>query len=117
MTPPAEPRRLAHWVHRALLAGVVLSGLLLGAGLALSLIRGHVAAEGAPPPIGQLLSRAAAGDGPALAELGLLALMVTPVLRVAVLAVGWLVGGEYRFALVALAVLALLGVGLALGLG
>jgi uncharacterized membrane protein len=117
MTPTTERRGLARWVHRTLLAGVILSGVLLTAGLALSLARGQVAAEGTPPPVGELLHRAASGNGPALAELGLFVLMLTPVLRVAVLAVGWLIGGEYRFALVALAVLALLGLGLALGLG
>ena len=50
-------------------------------------------------------------------DLGLLALMATPMLRVAVLALGWGLAGERRFAAVALAVLGLLGVGIALGVG
>jgi uncharacterized membrane protein len=49
--------------------------------------------------------------------LGLLILIGTPVLRVAVLAVGWWMMGDRRFAAVALTVLALLGLSLALGLG
>jgi len=43
--------------------------------------------------------------------------VVTPMFRVAVLAIGWTLEGDQRFALVALAVLRLLGVNLLLGVG
>lgn len=43
--------------------------------------------------------------------------MVTPLFRVAVLAVGWALDEERRFAIVALVVLCLLGLSLILGIG
>jgi len=48
--------------------------------------------------------------------LGILALMATPILRVGVLAAGWSLEGERRFAAIAGAVLILLGASLYLGL-
>ena len=63
------------------------------------------------------MSKAAKGDGTAILQLGLLVLMLTPVARVVVLAVGWLVDREWRFALVALFVFALLMTSLILGTG
>ena len=63
------------------------------------------------------IREAARGHGPGLIDLGLLALMATPIARVAVLALGWGLEGRWRFLAVALAVLALLGVGLSLGMG
>jgi uncharacterized membrane protein len=117
MCTDGESRRLARWVHRTLLIGLVLSGCLVGVGLALALLLGQPRPVGPPPSAPVLLRRAAGGDGTAWMELGLLALMFTPVLRVAVLAVGWWLAGEKRFSAVALVVLGLLGLSLALGVG
>ena len=117
MDAPDTRSRLARWVHYSLRAGVVASGLLLGAGLVAGTVRGRPPFQREPLPPGAALAAAAAGDGAALIDLGLLVLMATPVVRVAVLAVGWAAAGDRRFAAVAAAVLALLGVSLYLGVG
>ncbi|NLX98509.1 MAG: DUF1634 domain-containing protein [Rhodopirellula sp.] len=111
------PQRLRHWVHRTLVAGVVLSGTLLLVGLVLVFLRHQPRPEGPPPGQGKLLVAALAGDGLAMLDLAPLLLVVTPMFRVAVLAIGWTLEGDQRFALVALAVLRLLGVNLLLGVG
>ena len=113
----AEDQQLDRWVHRALLAGVILSGSLLAVGLAINLASGARGVPGPPSSLSALLGSAFRGDGVALIDLGLLALIGTPVVRVMVLAVGWLLRRDFRLAAVALAVLALLGLGMALGLG
>jgi uncharacterized membrane protein len=113
----AHTRRLEHWVHYSLLVGLLLSGLLLIAGLAMALARHEVQPAGPPVPLAVVLRGALSGDGVACLNLGLLALMLTPVLRVCVLVVGWSLAGERHFALVALSVLALLGLSVVLGFG
>ena len=105
---------LQHQVHAVLLGGVLVSALVLVIGLALSLRAGSLPAPAAPPTFGQLLPRAIAGDRTAVLDLGLLLLMLTPALRVTILAIGWLTAGQTRFALVALAVLLLLALSFAL---
>ncbi len=55
-----------------------------------------------------------AGDRTAILDLGLLLLMLTPVLRVTILAIGWLTARQTRFALVALTVLLLLALSFAI---
>jgi hypothetical protein len=112
-------RRLEHWVHWTLLAGLSTSGLLLLAGLLASLAQGPTRPTTGPPPSPWAVLRGTTHGDPAtiLLDLGLLALLATPMLRVAALAVGWSLAGDWRFAGVALVVLSLLGLGLALGLG
>jgi hypothetical protein len=108
---------LRHAVHWALLGGLAASGLLLAVGLVVALVGKSPRPEGPPPSIAALLRGAARGDGTDLMELGLLVLIATPVLRVAVLAAGWAREGEIRFATVAGAVLALLALSFVLGVG
>ncbi len=115
--PKAEVHWLEKWVHYSLLAGLMLSGLLLITGLAVVLIRHEVRPEGPPMPLKVIIRGAFSADGVACLDLGLLALMLTPVLRVCVLAVGWSLAGERRFAVVAVTVLTLLGISQALGFG
>ncbi len=110
-----DSHRLEHLVHWSLLLGVSLSGLLLGSGLILAIVHGHLAPQPKPPQIGEVIHDAFTGHGSALMRLGLIVLMATPVVRVAVLAVGWAFSRNYRFALVALIVLALLALGVTLG--
>jgi hypothetical protein len=100
-----------------LLAGLVLSGLLLVTGLAFALLGGQVRPDGPPPSAATMLREACKGSGVAFLDLGLLVLLGTPVCRVAVLAVGWGLSGERRFSAVALVVLSLLGIGLLIGVG
>ncbi len=112
--PDADPHQLEHAVHRTLLAGLIVSGVLLAAGLAIMLAQGHEQATQHQSFV-TLLEPARQLDGRAVTTLGLLALMITPFLRVAVLLVGWTAERDWRFAGVALVVLVLLCVSLALG--
>lgn len=82
----------AKLIQRTLLSGVFLSLLLLFAGFGLSL---------SGSPAGATLLRA-----------GILALLLTPAARVAMLVYGYWRGGEHYFALASFLVLALLGVSL-----
>lgn len=107
--------RLDRWVQATLLSGIVLSGILLSVGLLTIFIRHEARPVGPPSNLAVLVHSALAGNGLAMTELGLLALMITPLLRVAVLAAGWAYEGERRFAVVALVVLGLLGFSLFLG--
>lgn len=117
MTSSPRSSRLEHWVHWTLLAGVIASGTLGLVGLTLIFAGSEPRPDGPPPSIAVLFKSALKADGVAITELALLLLMVTPLARVAVLAVGWCLEGNRRFALVALAVLALLAMSLSLGIG
>lgn len=114
---PRDPRRIEHWVHRGLLAGLVLSGLLLSAGLLATWIGEQPQDGDHPQPLATIVENALRGRGEALMTLGVLALMATPIVRVGVLAAGWMIEGDWRFAAVAATVLALLGLSLYLGMG
>jgi uncharacterized membrane protein len=109
--------RLSWAVHITLLGGLLLSAALLILG-ATRILTGHeLRHEQQPAGIASILANAKAGDGVAILDLGLLILMLTPVLRVAVLAVGWLIDREWRFGVIAVCVLALLLTSLILGTG
>ena len=108
---------LRHRVHLVLRAGVVLSGLLLAAGLALVLVGAGNPLDAAPTSISAAVRGALRGDGVSVIAVGLLVLMATPVARVAILAAGWLLEGDRRYGAVAVAVLAILAVSVALGVG
>jgi uncharacterized membrane protein len=116
MYPTSDPPRLERWVHWTLLGGVAASGFLLALGLILALAEGQRRPKGSPPPLSEVIGAAARGSGVDLIDLGLLGSMVTPLLRVAVLAAGWLTAGDRKFAAVAGVVMVLLGMSLALGL-
>jgi uncharacterized membrane protein len=109
--------RLARWVHFVLLIGVVAAGLLMAVGLVIAVAGEQPRPVVQPHLLSSLPSRLADGNGIALIELGLLVLILTPVARVAVLTIGWLVGGDRRFAAVAASVLGLLALSVWLGLG
>jgi uncharacterized membrane protein len=109
--------RLERWVHWSLLTGILVSGFLLALGLVVSLARGGPRPPGPPPNLAEVFRLAIRGRGVDLLDLGLLALIGTPIVRVFVLAVGWGLAGERRFLAVALVVLGLLGLSFALGTG
>jgi uncharacterized membrane protein len=104
-------------VQWTLLFGVVFSGMLMALGIVFVFLRNEPRPEGPPPDLGVLLRGAFGGDGLSLIELAMLSLMITPVLRVAILAVGWTCTGPRRFAVVAFVVLTILGIGIVMGLG
>jgi uncharacterized membrane protein len=112
--PAGQPERLVHWT---LLWGVALSGLLLSIGLVITLVRMEARPEGLPLGFATLLRQAMRGNGLAMVELGLLALMVTPILRVAVLAIEWTITGKKILSAVSLTVLGLLLLSFLLGVG
>jgi uncharacterized membrane protein len=105
---------LEHWVHRVLLAGLSVSAALLMAGLATTLATDQESLA-RHDSLWALVRAAARLDGQALTVLGLLALMITPILRVIVLAIGWSLERNWRFAAVAFVVLITLAVSMTLG--
>lgn len=117
MSTNSSEHRLEHWVHWSLLSGLLLSATLLSLGLIICLVSGQPRPLGPPPSVSTILRGVRHSQGVSLIELGLLVLMGTPVLRVAVLALGWLLDREWRFAGVAFTVLGLLAVSVVLGMG
>jgi uncharacterized membrane protein len=100
------------------LIGLLISAALLILGGVLMLTaHGSSHPQGPPPGLRSLLSQAGKGEGAAILNLGLLVLMLTPVARVVVLAAGWLSDRQWRFGLIALCVLTLLGLSIFLGTG
>jgi uncharacterized membrane protein len=104
-----------HLIHCILLAGVSISAILLVLGLLIVLIQGTPLPEITPAP-GKVLGQAFRANGTGLIYLGLLLLIMTPVARVAMLIYGYARMGWWRFALISLLVLLLLGIGWVLGI-
>jgi hypothetical protein len=115
MSDEQNENRLAHAVSVTLCSGLTACVILILLGWFFTgrtepentHIRGVVA----------LPARAVRGDGTALLELGLLVLMLTPVARVLILAIGWGRTRDWTFSLIAFCVLSLLGLSLILGTG
>lgn len=114
---PRPASAVRHRVHLVLQVGVVASGLLLAVGLAVVLFGPGDVSGGLPTSVSAAARGVLRGDGLSLIALGLLVLMATPVMRVAVLAVSWSLEGDRRYAAIAFAVLAILTVSVALGVG
>jgi uncharacterized membrane protein len=116
MSDASKTDPLARAVHVSLLTGSVVSALLFIAGLAIALTSGKPRDK--PPQLdADLFIAALRFDGVALIELGLLSLMLTPLVRIVILAGGWALRRDFRFALVALVVLLLLIASLLKGVG
>ena len=113
---PTDVDPLRRVVHYSLLGGVTLSGLVLVIGLSLGFNRVAVE-QGQPPPVPMLLRDALAGQSTAVLNVGLLILMLTPLVRVATLSLGWAIRRQWLFAAVAGLVLALLLLSMSLGVG
>jgi len=112
--PHVDPLR--HIVHYSLLGGVALSGLVLVIGLTLGLGQTPVEHK-TPPHLAVLLPLAFSGQSTAVLNLGLLILLLTPLVRVATLSLGWAIRRQWLFAAVAALVLALLLTSMFLGVG
>jgi uncharacterized membrane protein len=110
-----KERQIDHLIHYTLLAGVSTSAILLILGLLIILVRDTPRPEVAPP-LSEILRQAFMANGTDLVYLGLLLLMITPVARVMMLVYGYARIGWWRFTLISLLVLLLLGIGLALGI-
>jgi uncharacterized membrane protein len=119
-------RRLEPAVSAVLLIGVTISSLVVAAGTALTLVarassssarravpelrRGvlHPGGLRSPHTIAAVISAIGHGEGAGLVMLGLLLLIATPVMRVAISVIGFALDHDRRFVLIALAVLAVL---------
>lgn len=114
---PTQPphHHLTHWVHLSLSIGIYASAAVMVLGVILSLSMGQHAPAGPPPGWLRLIDDAIHGQPVALVQTGLVLLMLTPIVRVVVLGLGWLIEKEYRFATIALIVFALLIGSLILG--
>jgi uncharacterized membrane protein len=121
--PANRPTRIAaneplrQLVHYTLLVGVVLSAAILSVGVVLTLVHHQPRPLAPPPPLARLTREALAGSGVAILNLGLLTLLMTPVLRVAALCLGWFYERQWLAAFIAALVLALLMVSLAMDVG
>ncbi len=109
--------RLNRAVHLSLLSGLSIGAALLVLGATLALTRQESHPENGPVSVAAIISRATGGDGIAILDAGILILMLTPVSRVIVLAIGWLIERQWRLGIIALCVLALLLTSLILGTG
>jgi uncharacterized membrane protein len=102
-------------IHYTLLAGVSMSAILLVVGLFIVIVHDTPRPKVAPP-LSEILRMAFTGNEVGWLYLGLLLLMITPLARVMMLIYGYARIGWWRFVLVSLLVLLLLGTGLALGI-
>lgn len=110
-----DEARIDRLINRVLIAGVLLSALLLVASIIAALAHRQPLPETAlafRDVLPEVRHLGAAG----LASLGLLVLVATPIARVIGALVAWLVQRELRFALVAATVLAMMALSLLLGI-
>jgi uncharacterized membrane protein len=91
--------------------------LALTIGLVVALVSGQPRLDGRPPKLPALLNGVIHGHGVSLLDLGIVVLMLTPLLRVVVLALGWSIRRDWHFALTALTVAIVLAISLILGSG
>lgn len=94
-----------------------MSGSLLGLGLVPSVLFNLPRAAGLPPPMAEVYRGILVASPVSMLYLGLIVLMATPVVRVAVLAAGWAAQARWRAAGVAMFVLILLGMSVGMGVG
>jgi uncharacterized membrane protein len=106
--------RLARIVSWALFSGLAISVALFVAGWLLTARSGSPALQKGPL---LSVSRALQGEPTAILECGLVVLMLTPVARVFILALGWALRKDWVFSLIAFCVLSLLGLSVLLGTG
>ncbi|HLO04486.1 MAG TPA: DUF1634 domain-containing protein [Symbiobacteriaceae bacterium] len=104
--------RLNRLIQVALLSGLVLSMALMLIGSLLYFLGN----QGAPAiAFGTLFADLAAGNPLAFMVSGIVVLMITPALRVLVAALGYLLEGDWRYALVSLGVVVVLAVSVLIG--
>jgi uncharacterized membrane protein len=110
-------RPMERWISRGLMAGVVLSGLIILAGLALFLVKGAASGESLTTLVDQQKTAADFGailrgigraDGKSLIQLGLFVLILTPISRVAMSVFLFLLERDRVFVLITTTVLLVL---------
>jgi uncharacterized membrane protein len=100
---------------RILTWGFRLSAALLAAGLLLALVRDEPLSEEAEP-LPEVIDLVLEGEGAGLVDLAIVAMILTPVATVLVVAAGFLRLGDRRYALASSIVLAILAVSVAVSL-
>lgn len=103
---------IRHCIQRVLRGGLATSVVLMAAGLAI----GFAAGEQTAPPV-RLFALGSAGGGETIMALGVLALAITPLLRVLVLIGLWAHERDWRFVATAVVVLAVLVTSTVVGRG
>jgi uncharacterized membrane protein len=117
------PRSVEKAVSLVLRTGVILSAAVICLGLALLLAKGSIANQARidaaipyPRDLRALLAGLLTLDPASVIVLGLLALIATPFTRVAVSIVAFALERDWRYVLVTVAVLAILIMGIVLGM-
>jgi len=103
-------RRIVAW---ALRAGVAVACLVMAVGLVAAVGRGRLRQHSVTP--NEIWGLVAGGHPSGIMALGLVVLVATPMLRVLLLAAGFTVARDWRFAAVAVGVAIMLVLGLVLG--
>ncbi|HEX9067673.1 MAG TPA: DUF1634 domain-containing protein [Ktedonobacterales bacterium] len=118
-TPPGHDASLETLISVVLRAGVVLSGALVALGGLLVVGREWLAhsppATEYPHSIAAVISGVAHGDGVAILTLGLLVLLATPIVRVALSLVGYVRERDWRYVVITAIVLSIITLSLLLG--
>ena len=110
-------RDLDRSIARLLIVGTYLSVGLLAIGVALMVVRGIPPLGSVPPFEPNRIPAEIAGLQPiGFLWLGLIVTLATPLARVVASLVGFVAGGERRMALISVAILVVIAVGVVLGL-
>jgi uncharacterized membrane protein len=108
---------VAGWVRAVLRTGVIVGGTVMAIGLTLVFALHVEAPNEDAVSIFATVKGALKGEPVPMLYAGLAILILTPVARVAILALGWSLAGERRFAATALLVFSLLCLSMWLGTG
>lgn len=107
-------RKINALVHQLLIVGLAAAAVLMVAGVLLGLFTGQGLPD-AMVPLSDLLAELARFNPAAFISLGLLALIATPILRVAGSIVGFAIERDWRYALITTVVLIIVILSIVLG--
>jgi uncharacterized membrane protein len=107
-------RKINALVHQLLIVGLAAAAVLMVAGVLLGLFTGQGLPD-AMVPLSNLLAELARFNPAAFISLGLLALIATPILRVAGSIVGFAIERDWRYALITTVVLIIVILSIVLG--
>lgn len=108
--------RAGNRTSMTLLAGVIASFVFLSLALAIDMLSTERASNLAPAQVRHLFADALHGDPAALAHIGILVLLATPLARVIVLVTEFTRARDRAFTAISIGVLLLLGVSIAIGI-
>ena len=105
MLRQAAEERTQNAIASVLRYGSVLSTLVMALGVVLAMFMGSVTEHSGAPSPAALIRRAFELDPMGVAELGILLLLLTPVVRVAIAVIAFAVERDYKYVLVSSGVL------------